>query len=195
METLTVEQAREQLQMVFKAYPSFEQSLRTLSNPKETTSTWAAMLTKGDAAFVRSVVTDIVSGDFDPVDKFDKWDALPRNILKEADRRRERVWQKHRTERYGEAAKSSRGTMRALHSELVGHIAIWLGEDVKSGAMSRNDCSVMLEELLDWEFREGQKPEWIEEYLAKAKARRDEKKKRDPYSKKQEHPFEVGRIY
>lgn len=196
MNGLTAEEAREQLQLVFRAYPSFEQSLRTLANPKETTATWAAMLTKGDAAFVRSVVTDIISGDLDPVDKFDKWDQLPRNILKEADRRRERAWQKHRTERYSEAARSSHGAMKAVDSELVGHIAIWLGEDVKEGVMSRTDCSMMLEELLEWEFREGQKPEWIDQYLAKAKARRDAKKTREQkYQKTAEHPFSIGRVY
>lgn len=167
MERMTIEEAREQLQVVFRAYPSFEQNLRGLANPKETTTLWAKMLTKGDATFIRTVVTDIASGDFDPVDKFDKWDQLPRNIVREADRRRERVWQKHRTEQYSKAAKSSSGAVAVVGSDKVGKIAVYLGHQVKSREISRSQNNVMLEELLEWEFRGGEKPDWVDDYQDK----------------------------
>lgn len=169
MEVLTVDEAREQLQVVFRSYPSFEQSLRTLANPKETTTAWATMLTKGDAVFVRAVVQDIATGEFDPVDKFDKWDALPRNILKEADRRRDREWQRHRTQRYAEAASSSKGSYEKLNEVPVSRIAVCLGARLKKKhPWGKSDdymrdyeaMQLQINDLFEWE-NGGPQPEWL----------------------------------
>ena len=44
----------------------------------------------------------------------------------------------------------------------AGRIAVELGARVKAGTLSRNDNDVMLAEVLEWEFRSGPKPEWME---------------------------------
>ena len=45
----------------------------------------------------------------------------------------------------------------------VGHIAVELGGRVKAGTLSKNDNDCMLAELLEWAFRAGPQPEWMED--------------------------------
>ena len=156
--------ARAELGRVLTAFPSFRQWLEGTDQPNKTLDLWCNMLADCDASDVADVVSEIVSGNLDPVGRYEKPDALPKNIKREAnDRRFKRQSKQTQQENYH---GHSRGAMAAVRKMRTGYWSITLGSWVKQGKITEQENDVMLEELIEWDRNvingiETEKPDWM----------------------------------
>ena len=156
--------ARAELGRVLTAFPSFRQWLEGTDQPNTTLDLWCNMLADCDAGDVADVVSEIVSGNLDPVGRYEKPDALPKNIKREAnDRRFKRQSKQTQQENYH---GHSRGAMAAVRKMRTGYWSITLGYWVKQGKITEQENDVMLEELIEWDRNviagiETEKPDWM----------------------------------
>lgn len=156
--------ARAELGRVLTAFPSFRQWLEGTDQPNTTLGLWCNMLADCDAGDVADVVSEIVSGNLDPVGRYEKPDALPKNIKREAnDRRFKRQSKQTQQENYH---GHSRGAMAAVRKMRTGYWSITLGSWVKQGKITEQENDVMLEELIEWDRNvingiETEKPDWM----------------------------------
>lgn len=156
---MTTEEARSELRRVFVAYPSYRQWLEAMEGGRETMNAWCEMLTGCDIVDVQAVVSRIVSGDIEPVGRYDKPDALPRRIREEAiSRRSQRVAKAQQVSKYHtsmEKLRDNDGKFAYAH-----HEAIRLGTLVRDGELSKSENDRRMAVLSDWAFRCGPKPDW-----------------------------------
>ena len=156
--------ARAELGRVLTAFPSFRQWLEGTDQPNTTLDLWCNILADCDASDVAEVVSEIVSGNLDPVGRYEKPDALPKNIKREAnDRRFKRQSKQTQQENYH---GHSRGAMAAVRKMRTGYWSITLGSWVKQGKITEQENDVMLEELIEWDRNiingiETEKPDWM----------------------------------
>lgn len=91
------QEAKLQLRRVSEAYPSIREYIhRNAREPDETFSAWVSMLLPCDDSDVTEIVDEIVAGDREPWDQYQKPDAVARNIASEAKSRRHRRAQRKR---------------------------------------------------------------------------------------------------
>ena len=164
---MNVMDAQTELSRVLTAFPSYRQWLQSTKQPNATLDVWCEMLTDCKHEDVKEVVGEIVSGDFDPVGRFEKPDALPKNIKREAnDRRFRREAKQTQQEKYH---GHSKGAMKAVGDMLTGQWSIKLGTWVKAGKITREENAIMLDELMEWDRKSNDddidyeipKPDWM----------------------------------
>ena len=161
---MNVTDARAELGRVLTAFPSFRQWLEGTDQPNTTLDLWCNMLADCDGSDVADVVSEIVSGNLDPVGRYEKPDALPKNIKREAnDRRFKRQSKQTQQENYH---GHSKGAMAAVKKMRTGYWSITLGSWVKQGKITEQENDVMLEELIEWDRNviagiETEKPDWM----------------------------------
>lgn len=156
--------ARAELGRVLTAFPSYRQWLEGTDQPNTTLDLWCNMLADCDAGDVADVVSEIASGNLDPVGRYEKPDALPKNIKREAnDRRFKRQSKQAQQENYH---GHSKGAMAAVRKMRTGYWSITLGSWVKQGKITEQENDAMLEELIEWDRNiiagnETEKPDWM----------------------------------
>lgn len=153
------EEVEEQLRRVFVAYPSYREWLAATGTPSETLTAWCNMITPCDHRDVARVVDDIVSGTRPPIERFDKPDAMPRRIRELAGNLRSARNLKQDQEQHHSGKRIN--LMEWVKQDRTGCIAVWLGEQVRAKALSREENDSRMEELLAWD-KGGPKPGWME---------------------------------
>ena len=159
-------EARTELGRVLTVFPSYRQWLEATRKPKDTFDAWCEMLSDCDASDVSEVISEVVSGDLDPVGRYEKPDALPKNIKREANDRRFK--RKEKQEQLRNYHGQSKGAMKMVGDMVTGKLAIRLGTLVKAKQVTPEQNEMMMDELMEWdrEVRNGnkdaQKPEWFE---------------------------------
>ena len=164
---MNVTEARTELGRVLTAFPSYRQWLESTKQPNATLDVWCEMLTDCQHPDVSEVVTEIVAGDFDPVGRYEKPDALPKNIKREAnDRRSRRHAKQTQQDKYHNRSK---GAMQFVKDMPTGQWAVRLGAWVRENRITPQENKIMLEELIDWDRRaqkhddgyQIKKPDWM----------------------------------
>lgn len=156
---MTEEEALEQLRRVFVAYPSYRQWARDTGYGDETIDAWAAILRGCDYADVVAIVSEIVAGKREPTSRFEKPDAMPRNIAREArERRGRRTDSKHQRVKYHQSierlADKDQKFGRAWREGL------YLGSLVKSGRITKAEHDDRMALVLDWLNGSEVEPAW-----------------------------------
>ena len=160
-EAMNTEEARKQLQRVLTAFPSYRQWLESTSNPRATIDIWCEMLTDCHSIDVEAVVTKVVAGDLDLVGRYEKPDVLAKNLKREANEMRfRRTAKQTQQENYH---GQSRGAMASVAGTTTGHWSIKLGQMVRSGSISKEQNDERMNELMEWDKEQGEKPEWMTE--------------------------------
>ena len=103
---MTTDEAKQQLDRVFVAYPSYREWLRQTARPNDTYDAWCRMLSACDLSDVVAIVDEIERGEREPTSRYEKPDSLARNIVSEARIRRGRRSDTERQfTKYHEAAR------------------------------------------------------------------------------------------
>lgn len=157
---MTEQQSREQFKRLFIAYPSYRQWIESQESAQETFSVWVGMLRDCDQSDVIRIIDGIVSGDIEPVSRYEKPDMLPRNIKRLANDLKS---QRNERARVSNLC-SSRGAMAAVGQWETGHIAIVLGTMVRSGEITKEENDKRMIELMAWD-KGGERLPWMDEML------------------------------
>ena len=156
-------QAKEQLQRVTNAYPSFREWLRlNARDPEATFCTWCEMLAGCDAGDVVAVVDKIIQGDSEPTDRYDKPDAMPRRIRERANALRSKRNERKRVDvLLSQACEDARSADPRLG--YYWRSAIWLGNKVRDGSIDADQNDAAMVELSTWYRDGGERPSIFEE--------------------------------
>lgn len=156
---MSVDFARQQVRRVFTVYPSYRAYLESLSDGNETLDAWCEMLAACDKGDLGAVVDEIVEGTREPIGKFQKPDQFPFNLRTEANERRAKRQRKaDQEQKYHQPVRSK--AMDWVKNQKTGRIAVWLGEQVRSGNLSKSENDQRMVELLEWD-KGGDKPAWM----------------------------------
>lgn len=171
--------AKDAFLRVCVAYPSIDEFLDRSADGKATIDAWCEMISGCDQGDVDQVVAAIVRGEIEPIERYEKPDALPRRIRQAAnerrsarDRKEEQKRKYHVTERSLAEIVAKGGNAKI---ESVAHMVIEMGARLRSefpcritpeyeAAKAENDRKV--DELLDWANDRGPLPAWMEQQAA-----------------------------
>lgn len=160
--TMKEQDALEQLRRVFVAYPSYRQWARDTGYGDETIDAWVGILRGCDLGDVRDIVDEIVAGKREPTGRYEKADAMPRNIASEArDRRAKRNRRETQQTKYHSSMENLRSSDPKFRT--ASHESIRLGNLVRSGKLTRGENDDRMAVLLDWYKSDGPLPHWMGE--------------------------------
>jgi hypothetical protein len=153
---------REQLQRVLCVYPSYREYLRGTDYPEETFNAWCEMLSYCDIDDVRHIVTEIVAGTREPHERFQKPDAMPRNIVSEANHRRSRRNEKsNQVNKYGRGGDLDKLRTSDVKFGRASHMAISVGTMVRHRQIDRDENDKRMKAIMHWLRNESaSEPDW-----------------------------------
>lgn len=154
-----------QLKRIFVPYPSLGDWLNDHKDPVETLDAWCGMFRNCTEEIFREVIDDIVSGVIDPLESYDKPDALPRRIRDHYKKRRTKQVDKQLSNAIREQARSD-GAWKTVERSQAGSVAIKLGSMVKAGLITREENDLRMVDLFAYLHGRQKAPKWWQEVAA-----------------------------
>lgn len=140
--------ASDELSKIFLAFPSLADWLKNTNDPKATFDLWCKMLVFCDAEDVEFVVAQIITGETEPLDRYQKPDAVAFNVKTRANERRaDRTNLKRRRKLKAQAGTRESSNRNAKFIGLL-RDRIAVGIDYNRGAASKESLAEAERELM-----------------------------------------------
>ncbi len=155
---MEIKTVKNELWEIAKAYPTLRGLLqKELTQGKTVGEHWATLLQPLDAVHFENVCFEFATMERplpEPIDQ------LVFVIKQEVT---DRAWKDRcRLEQYEKYHNQTRGAFQSVRNDKAGKIAVALGVACKEGRISKGENDKRVDELCEWEFRNGPKPDWVE---------------------------------
>lgn len=155
---MTNEEAASVYQRLFVAFPQVREWLTKVDNPTATHAVWCGVLAGVEYDDAIAVVDSVISGSERGPEAYER-ERWPQFIRRGASEIRSRRNERRRMAKYHATATESATTdgrfMAAIRE------AWRVGNAKRDGYVTQAENVVMVEDLVEWSERDGQKPDWF----------------------------------